>query len=169
MKPLEERLAEYLKKNPKKLMGRGVAPQALQRTAERFANMAELAANNAIPTTGSITAEASAVKIDGTTAMFTVDYDHDTAMRDSFLPDPKNPYYSSGQADLLYLFNNGWEYDDANAPYGEWRGMRVRAVSTRAGSHFVQKVADVMEKAVPGCTVQINPAYGVRERGGEQE
>lgn len=84
MKPLEERLAEYLKKNPKKLMGRGVAPQALQRTAERFANMAELAANNAIPTTGSITAEASAVKIDGTTAMFTVDYDHDTAMRDSF-------------------------------------------------------------------------------------
>lgn len=64
---------------------------------------------------------------------------------------------------------NGWEYDDANAPYGEWRGMRVRAVSTRAGSHFVQKVADLMEKAVPGCTVQINPAYGVRERGGEQE
>lgn len=47
--------------------------------------------------------------------------------------------------------------------------MRVRAVSTRAGSHFVQKVADLMEKAVPGCTVQINPAYGVRERGGEQE
>lgn len=161
------RLKKYFKKNPIQLQNKGgqAVKGDFNKIAQQLADMAELAANNTIRSTGYITATSTPVVVNGTEVSFGINYDHAIACRDAFDEKSEQRYEAEygTKPDLLYLFNNGWDYDTNNAPWGEWRGEHVRALSSREGTQFVQKTAKMMEQAFPGLTVTVNPAY----EGGE--
>lgn len=87
-----------------------------------------------------------------------ITFNHEDATREAFYAEGKWP-----EADLIYLFQNTWNFESEKPPHGIWHDKYTIAATSgpvNGGEHFLtDAVNDYLSSAPSGIDVELDESY----------